>query len=94
MTAQNYSIALDLSTRQIVVTADEGASVKYSYPHRTIPEMDAKAAAKRFHAKHKAEHANFFAMFTAHRFGEQPAVEFASDYIERDMPLGQITINA
>ena len=94
MTLQNYTVALDLPTRQIIVTADEGGSIKYPYPHRTISEMDAKAAAKRFHTKRQAEHANFFAMFSAHRLGKQQAIEFACDYIERDMPLGQITINA
>jgi len=94
MTAQNYSVALDPSTRQIIVTADEGASAKYPYPHRTISEMDATAAVKRFHTKRQAEHANFFAMFSANRFGKQQALELACDYIERDMPLGQITINA
>lgn len=94
MTAQNYSVALDNSSRQIIITADEGESVRYPYPHNTISEMDANRLAKNFHIKRQAKNANFFAMFSAHRLGKQQAIEFACDYIERDMPLGQITINA
>lgn len=94
MAAQNYTVALDLPTRQIVITADEGESVKYPYPHRTISEMDAQAAVKRFHTKRLAKNVQFFAMFSEHRLGRQQATELASDYIERDMPLGNITINA
>ena len=94
MTAQNYSVALDNSTRQIIITADEGESVRYPYPHRTISEMDANNLAKRFHTKRQAKTADFFAMFSAHRLGNQQAIEFARDYIERDMSLGQITITA
>ena len=76
------------------VTADEGESVKYPYPHRTISEMDAEAAVNRFHTKRLAKTAGFFISLTPPQQRTQERIDHACDFIQRDMPLGQITITA
>jgi len=94
MAEQHYSVSLDNSSRQLVVTADEGESVRYPYAPLTLSVTDAHAAAKRFHRKRQAKTAQFFAMFSEHRMGKQQAIECACDFIERDMTLGKVTINS
>lgn len=93
MTAQNYTVTLEAASRQLVIAADEGESVRYPYAHSVLSETDANAAAKRFHRKRQAKTAQFFAMFSEHRMGKQQAIECACDFIERDMPLGTVIIN-
>jgi len=94
MTAQNYTVALDNDTRQLIITAEEGETTRYPFPHRSVSEMDANAHVKRFHTKRQAKNAQFFAMWSEHRLGKQQAIEMASDYIEREMPIGTITIHS
>jgi hypothetical protein len=56
--------------------------------------MDANRLAKNFHTKRQAKTAYFFLSLTPPQQKTQDCIAHACDFIERDMPLGQITINA